>query len=241
MTSQPLDALLCLQDTDLAIDVLRARRAGLAERGELEALLAQTAAVEDQRRAVVTERDETQREEKRLDDEAQSVAAKAAEVDRKLYSGTVSAPKELQALQADLDALAAHRRQIEDRELDVMEQREALDARIAELDAGLAPMQAEADRLRSAIAAAEADIDAQLAEHATTRATQAAEIDATLLADYEQRRARNRGVGAARLVGPTCQACRLSIPASELDVIRRDPLGAIHICDNCGAILVPSV
>jgi predicted nucleic acid-binding Zn-ribbon protein len=44
----------------------------------------------------------------------------------------------------------------------------------------------------------------------------------------------------ARLVGSTCQACRLAIPATEVDRIRHAPDAELYACDNCGAILVPS-
>ena len=45
--------------------------------------------------------------------------------------------------------------------------------------------------------------------------------------------------GVARLVGSTCQGCHLTIPATEVDRIRRQPAGTLAFCDNCGAILVP--
>ncbi len=42
------------------------------------------------------------------------------------------------------------------------------------------------------------------------------------LHDYERRRAQNRGAGAARLVGTTCQACHLTIPSTEAEQVRRE-------------------
>ena len=55
---------------------------------------------------------------------------------------------------------------------------------------------------------------------------------------YEQIRAGNRGVGAARLVGMNCQACHLALPATEVDRIRHLPADALARCEHCGAILV---
>ena len=52
-------------------------------------------------------------------------------------------------------------------------------------------------------------------------------------------RAKANGVGAARLVGNTCQGCHLTIPATEVDRIRKAADGPIVFCDNCGTILVP--
>jgi len=62
-------------------------------------------------------------------------------------------------------------------------------------------------------------------------------LDGTLRL-YEQIRAGNRGVGAARLVGMNCQACHLALPATEVDRIRHLPAEALARCEHCGAILV---
>ena len=79
-----------------------------------------------------------------------------------------------------------------------------------------------------------------LALHDTTGALAAfAAVPDSLLADYERRRAQNKGAGAARLVGATCQACHLTIPSTEAERIRRAAGSEVAYCDNCGAILVP--
>ena len=41
------------------------------------------------------------------------------------------------------------------------------------------------------------------------------------------------------LVGNTCQGCHLSVPATEVERIRKGADGPISFCDNCGTILVP--
>ena len=61
----------------------------------------------------------------------------------------------------------------------------------------------------------------------------------SLLADYQRRRAQNKGAGAARLVGTSCTACHLSIPSTEAEQIRQAAGASVAYCDNCGAILVP--
>jgi len=61
-----------------------------------------------------------------------------------------------------------------------------------------------------------------------------------VVALYERCRANSPSkAGAARLVGHTCQGCHLTIPATEVDALRKAPPGTIAHCDNCGAILVP--
>ncbi|MGQ0826687.1 MAG: zinc ribbon domain-containing protein [Actinomycetota bacterium] len=234
-----LETLLLVQGQDLALDRLRHRRATLPDRASLETWIAER---DVSARAIVgvrAERDRVHADERRLDDEAQAIGAKAADVDHKLYSGTVSSPRELQAMQADLDMLKRQRRELEDRELEVMEQRETLDAQLEAFGAEIARLDTEITGLRSAIADEEAEIDVEIASEEATRAGYAADIPVTLLADYEKRRVQNRGAGAARLVGTTCQACHLSVPSTEAERIRRGGGEEFAYCDNCGAILVP--
>ncbi len=239
MSADELEALLAVQEHDTARDRLRHRRASLPERAELDANLAQLRAREAESREVRARRDEVLAAEQRLDDEARLVGVHADEADRRLYSGTVASPRELQALQADVEMLRRQRSDLEDRELEVMEAREALDARLATLDASAAVLTAEVERMQGVIAAAEAEIDAELAEEDAAYDSKAASVPASLLADYQRRRAQNRGAGAARLVGTTCGACHLSIPSTEAERIRRAAGAEVAYCDNCGAILVP--
>ncbi len=239
MSLDQLEALLLVQEHDTARDRLRHRRATLPERAELEARSANLRALDAQSREVRGRRDIVLADEKRLDDESRSIGARADEADAKLYSGTVSSPRELQAMQADVEMLRRQRSDLEDEELEVMEARELLDAQIDALDADTAVVRADIERLQGLIATAEAEIDEELAKEDTARDQQAAAVSEALLADYERRRAQNRGAGAARLVGTSCTACHLSIPSTEAENIRKAAGAVVAYCDNCGAILVP--
>jgi predicted nucleic acid-binding Zn-ribbon protein len=120
-----------------------------------------------------------------------------------------------------------------------MEQREALDVELAALDASIDALWATVTDLQARIAAAEREIDGEIEREEHERAVLAKPIVESLMRDYERRRAQNRGAGAARLVGTTCQACHLTIPSTEAERIRRAAGAEIAYCDNCSAILVP--
>ena len=234
-----LEPLLTLQEHDLALDRLRHRLATLAERelvetGEERAkgLRATVAGVRDTR-------DEAAGEEARFDGEARALGEQAATVEQRLYSGEVSSPRELQAMQADVEQLKRHQRSVEDKQLATMERREPLDEQVATLENELAACDTELEQARQALAASEAEIDAEITTEAAARGEVAATIDPALVAVYERCRDKANGIGAARLVGTTCQACHLSIPATEVARIRKASSSAtIEHCDNCGAILI---
>lgn len=238
--SSELEVLLRVQGHDTALDVLHHRREAIPARAALADRLAEGARLYSALGDLRSRRDAVLAEEKRFDDEARSLTAKAVEVEGHLYSGSIASPRELQALQADLEQIKRLRSSLEDRELEVMEQRESLDAEVVGAEKAVLEAAGDVERLQTEIAAAEAVIDAEIATEAEERARLAATLSDPLTDDYETRRARNRGVGAARLIGNTCQGCRLSIPATEVDRIRRASGDGRAYCDNCGAILVPA-
>jgi predicted nucleic acid-binding Zn-ribbon protein len=234
-----LEPLLTLQERDLALDRLRHRRAELPERA---ALASAEARAEDLRASIARlhgERDDVARDETRLGDEVGALAEQAAAHEKRLYSGEISSPRELQALQADVEQLRRHQRAVEDRQLAAMERREPLDERIAVVERELGAAESEIKAAAQALADSEASIDAEVATESSARDEASAGIDGGLLGEYERRRAKAKGVGAARLVGNTCQGCHLTIPATEVDRIRKATDGAVAFCDNCGCILVP--
>jgi hypothetical protein len=234
-----LESLLLLQERDGALDRLQHRRDTLAERETVARLEAGMNQLASRRRGLAGRRDELSREERRLGDEAGALHDKAAEVEAKMYSGSVSSPRELQAMQSDVDQLRRHERAVEGHELEVMEALEPLDRDLEVLDAEHAALDTELRATRSSLERAEADIDREMSDERKARDSIAGAIDPSLVAEYERRRARAQGVGVARLVGSTCQGCHLSIPSTEVDRIRKAPEGSIQFCDNCGCILVP--
>ncbi|MGZ8764488.1 MAG: zinc ribbon domain-containing protein [Acidimicrobiia bacterium] len=244
MADSPLETLLVVQEHDTAADRLRHRRESLAERAELRAAEVGSAEIAASRANLATRRAEVDGDERRLGDEVASIAGKATEVEKSMYSGEISSPRELQAMQADVEQLRKKQGLLEDRELELMETREQLDAEMGELDTTATAGSAEIERLQLVIAGHEAAIDAELATELEARTAAAAMLPADVVTTYEKIRKAN-GVGAARLVGMSCQACHLTIPSTEVDNMRRaahagDVTGAMNFCDNCGAILVLS-
>ena len=177
--------------------------------------------------------------QQRLEDEVASIESKVAELDKKLYSGTISSPRELQALQADIDSLKRHRTALEDEILVAMEQREPLDTEMAAFAEERGRLDVAGSRLRAAIAEAEAEIDRELETVEDLRREAAAGLPDELTALYDELRVKLGGVAAARLEpGGRCGGCHLTLPATEVARIKREPADTIFRCDQCGRILV---
>ena len=230
--------LLKVQEHDTSIDRLRHRRRTLPEAAELGASEEQLSRLEATLGEVGARAAEAARVQRRLEAELSVVETKIAELDAKLYSGAVKVPRELQAMQAEGEALRARRGALEDEVLDAMGEREPLEEEVKALESRRGELDAEGSRLRAAVAEAEAAIDRELAAEAEARKVAATSVPADLAALYEQLRAHLDGVGAAPLVNGRCGGCHLALPATEVDRLRKEPPDALVRCEQCSRILV---
>ena len=141
-----LHRLLDVQDRDLALDQLRHRRETLPDRTALAGHQQTMARLDRELAALAEQLTELTRAQKKLEDEIAIVDTKAASETKKLNSGTVTAPREIQSLSDEIDALARRKRSLEDDELELMEQAEPLTADVvrlrAERDAAVAEVPA---------------------------------------------------------------------------------------------------
>jgi predicted nucleic acid-binding Zn-ribbon protein len=238
MTPSVYDVLLEVQDHDSAVDRLRHRRRSLPELAELASVRDELTVVERAFADVAGQRDAVAAVQRRREDELAQVESRIEGLERRMYSGQVNVPRELQAMQADVDALRRRRSSLEDEVLETMAEREPLDAEVATLEQRRVRLNQRAAQLQDVVAGAQAEIDADLDKEMEAREVSAAALPPDLFDKYEALRAKLDGVGAARLVNGRCGGCHLALPATELDRIRREPPDTLIVCDQCGRILV---
>jgi uncharacterized protein len=238
VTAADLGALLSVQDLDTSLDQHHRRRAGLQERAELAALETRLVAARQRRDAASDRRDQVAARQEVLERDLGAAEARRAQISKVLYGGTVSATRDLQAMAAEIETLTTRASGLEELVYQVMEEREPFDAEVAEIDREIDHLLGARAEVEARLVAAEAVIDDEIEQVTAQRAQAVAAIPADLLAVYERLRTRLGGVGAARLVGARCGGCHLTLPATELDRLRKGPLDALVFCDQCGRILV---
>lgn len=238
MVADALPTLLEVQDLDTATDQLLRRRGTLPARGELATATAAEQALRSDRDEVAARAHELGRVQRRLEDEVASLEAKASTTDRQLYSGRVTAPRELQALQDEAASLRRRVSAVEDDLLGVMEELEPVSGEVDRTGAAHEEAVGRVAQLSGEVATAEQAIDAELAEVRASRSSLASGVPGDLLARYERIRARTGGVGIARLDDHRCTGCHLVLPNREVDQLRRLPADEVVLHDECGRILV---
>ncbi|HET8931491.1 MAG TPA: hypothetical protein VFN21_12600, partial [Acidimicrobiales bacterium] len=124
------EQLLAVQESDTRLDQLAHRREGLAERRQITEADQVLATVDGQIEAQQVTVDERRRAQRRVEDELANQETRAKQIDTKLYGGTVSAARELQDLQSELDTVHQHISKIEDDGLVALEQLEEAQGRL---------------------------------------------------------------------------------------------------------------
>ncbi|HEX7443943.1 MAG TPA: C4-type zinc ribbon domain-containing protein, partial [Acidimicrobiales bacterium] len=173
-----------------------------------------------------------------LEERIAASAKRRHDLEVRMRSGAVSASKDLQAMDHEVNQLAERERSLEDEQLAVMEEEEPLDEALAAHRATAGELEAEAARLAEAVAASEVELTAAIESEAAARGEAASGLPADLVERYERLRSHLGGIGAARLVGDRCDGCHLTLPSVEVERIHHLAADTLTICPQCDRILV---
>ena len=158
-TPETLEQLLQIQDRDKAVATLFHQRENLSERENLKELKEESEHLMKRKGLVSKELSTKEEDQQRLEDEVNAIEERVAEQQVNLYSGDVTAIKDLQAIQGDIAGLEERKRLVEDQILEVMEQLEPLKTlwdSISEEEQAIANQQTE---LEAVLGKREIDID----------------------------------------------------------------------------------
>lgn len=236
--STAFEVLLELQEHDTRADQLRHRRATLPDKAELAKVRSALAETRGRAAAVQAQRDEHGARQESLEGQIEASRSRRAELEKRMFGGHVTAAKDLQAMDEEVRHLARHIAELEDREIEVMELLEPLDAELAAAADDGSGLERRAAELEQRVTDDEAAIDAEVLVEEQARDSLVAQVPADLFGRYEGLRAKLGGTGIARLAGGSCTGCHLALPAMEVDRIKKLPADTVVICDNCGRILV---
>jgi uncharacterized protein len=230
------DRLLELQDLDSAIGRLEQRRAQLEAGTELAGARASMEEAESRLGELRLALDAVAVEQRRLENEIDSMDQKTAADEHRLYDGSIANTKELEALQHEIANIRERKSRTEDALLERMERREDLEGRVAVEEGAVTTARARVEEVGGDAVRELEGVTAELAERRAAREALALEFDEELLELYDDLRRQKKGVGAAALVDGVCQACHEKLSALELDRLKHTD--GIKRCEYCRRIVV---
>lgn len=229
--------LLDVQDLDVALQQARHRLAALPEREELERLTEQAGAISEQRIEAATEVSDIQREVTKAEDDVQAVRSRAERDNARLLAGGMT-PKELTALQGEVEVLTKRQSDLEDIELEAMERLESAQGRADDLAEQEGKTAAAIEDARQRLGTSAGTIEAEIEDLTARRAAAIDGLDAGLVALYDKLCATHGGVGAARYERGQCLGCHMTLNPGDRSAIDAAAPEQIVRCEECGRILV---
>ena len=236
--SKSVHPLLAIQEIDTETEQLQHRRATLVVRKDLDAARSEQRERQRQIDTVALQRIEVLTRQKRLEDEAAIIQAKADVDDNRLYSGEITAIRDLQALQDEIAGLRSRQGVLEERAIEALMEADELSGQAEALEEQRAAGDEKVTVLEAELAAEEAAIDEQLATLSTTRTEVAARIEASAVDGYERLRL-TFGPSTAVTFDPSSGCgCPQQMPAIEVARIKRCAEGEMLDCAECGRLVL---
>ncbi len=238
-TAESVHPLLEIQEIDTETEQLLHRRATLAVRRDLDVARLQRRELQQGLDTLGAQRIEVLTRQKRLEDEAAIIGAKADVDDNRLYSGEITAIRDLKALQDEIAGLRSRQGVLEERAIEALMEAEELAGQAEALEEQRAAADERVTVLEAEVAAAEAALHEQLAALSTKRIEVAARIESpTVVAGYERLR-ETFGPSAAVPFDPSSGCgCPEQMPAVEVARIKRCAEGEVLNCAECGRIVL---
>lgn len=229
-------SLLELSELDAELARIAHRAGHLPEQQEHERIQADHTAAADRLAALELALEDLDAQAARFESEIDAVRQRA-DRDRALLDSGQTSAKQVADLQHELETLQRRQASLEDSLLELLEQREQLQAQATAETGVVDELASELARAEQSLQTASAELETTRAQRAATRAELAGTIDGELLALYERQRA-SGGVGAGPLRGGQCGACRIEIDRGELARISAAQPEEVLRCPECSAILL---
>jgi predicted nucleic acid-binding Zn-ribbon protein len=153
----------------------------------------------------------------------------------RLYSGSVTNPRELGSLQQEVGHLRQLHSAQEERVLEAMAAAEEAQELVARQQAQQEAAAQTRQREQATLSQRQRQVEARLADARQRRQRLSESCDPELLQRYEQIRRTRGGRAVALAEGGTCQGCRVSLTASDMQRLRTS--AEVTTCSNCGRML----
>ena len=235
-TSEDLSRLLSLQEADDAVRRLQHRLAGLAEQTEVDELSAQDATLATGDAELRERLDRALRDQRQVEGEIDALTQRREEEQRRLYDGSLTSAREVQAAEAEIASTRRRTGEHEEQLLEILEVVEGLEAQLADLRTVRDRL---AERLTEATArrdAAAQDLIVRIAEAQVLRDPIAAALPQELREAYTLAASRGGGTGVGVLKDNACTACRITFPMTEINTFLTGP--PLTRCTQCKRLLV---
>lgn len=230
--------LLDLQQVDAHLDQLAHQLRTMPELASLAALAERRTDVAASQGQAQTSVEDLAREQRKADADVEQVKTRRARNQERIDAGLVADPKQLTAMQHEIETLDRRISDLEDEELEVMERLEEAQSTLVALTTELNEIEKDGAGLTQTRDEKSAHIAEEQKGLQAERETLAGELPGDLLGLYDKLRAQFGGVGVGALQHGRCGGCQLNVGAADLARMSQAPADEVMRCEECNRILV---
>ncbi len=232
----PAVALRRLQDIDLE---LRRAQKRLDEMPEKRAIIKIRRKIADVERLKAKAEELVARHRQslqRLQDENAQLTEKLESEQKRVISGEITNPKEIQHMTREIDSLKRRSEKMEIDSLAMMEKVEKAQSQVEKVDKALEQLAAQEKEMLDEFSEKGGSLQADIKKLERERKKITADLPADLLERYESLREAKSGIGVGVLLGNACSACRMELPAEVVIELRAGD--SITVCPACHRLLI---
>ena len=170
-----------------------------------------------------------------LELDLEEISDKIAAAQDMLYGGTVTNPKELASLQQEMEYLQRRQSEVEDSTLELMTEVEEKESRLETAGQRLQRMEKEWEAKQDDLHRQAKELRALIASLMQEREEILRGVSKEDLTVYDDLRRRKGGQAVALLEGGVCQGCRVALPTSLVQKVRRGH--DLVYCGSCQRIM----
>lgn len=231
---ETLSALYELQKLDIAITRANSEIAALTASAELRTKYAHgKSALAKAEKTLTSGELEVKDCELRL----KSIDEKRNSLEKRMYSGSISNPKELSATEKEIEQLKKQQGELDVRTLELYEQVEASREKLESVTKIVQSIENKLRQVMKHEAQEKARLEADIKELTAKReATASAITNKQVMAKYEAIRKRTSSSGIAKVMEGKCEGCHVSVTSYTISNLWKGT--DIQTCENCGRILM---
>lgn len=234
---EQLNALYELQAIDVKIANATSRIAQLTGSKELRAKYSLSKKALDKAEKILATYESEVRD---CELQLKSIDEKKDNFQKRLYSGSITNPKELSSTEKEIEMLKTKQSELDERTLELYELVEQAKNKVESSKNITLKIEAQARKAIKLEATEKARLEAELVELNSLRETAVIKItEKPLLSKYEAIRKHSGGTGMAKVIDGRCEGCHVAITSYTITNLVKD--SQIEMCENCGRILLLDV
>lgn len=226
-----------LQEIDLQIEKLQAEKEEAFKTSPLSDFKKELASLKTKLEKLKQEEAKVSLQHKKAEGELELLEQKIASEEKRLYSGMVTNPKELKALNDEIASLERLKEKQEESFLEVEITLEGLNETIAHTEKSIKQKEKEVESEENRLKEIEENTLARVGELKSEVDKLREAIPPELLKIYDSRRLKLARRVVAHLKNGVCSGCQMEIHAEELDKILNNP-DKLATCPNCQRLLL---